>query len=121
MARALIIGGFLAVVFWIFSIVDCAVQPATRHRGVSKRAWLLIVVLLPVIGGILWFVIGRSRRGGSGGRRTLAPDDDPQFLQRIAEEERARISQEEADRRIRQLEEELARLESEDDGPDPRP
>lgn len=120
MARALIIGGFLAVVFWIFSIVDCAVQPATRHRGVSKRAWLLIVVLLPVIGGILWFVIGRSRRGGSGDGRRLAPDDDPEFLRRIAEEERTRISQEEADARIRKLEEELARLESEDDGPDKR-
>ena len=57
------IGGFLAAVFWVFSIVDCIVQPASRHRGVPKAVWIAIVVVLPVIGGLLWFAIGRIRRG----------------------------------------------------------
>lgn len=107
MARFLIIGGFLAVVFWVFSIVDVAVQPATRHRGVSKGAWIAIVILLPVIGGILWFVLGRARAGGvvSVG---VSPDDDPEFLRRI--------SQAESDARIARLEAELARLDDEDFG-----
>lgn len=111
-ARLLIVGGFLAAVFWVFSIVDCAVQPSTRHRGVPKAAWIAIVVLVPVIGGILWFTIGRLRPGGQSVGRVLPPDDDPAFLRSISKSEQ--------DARIRRLEEELARLNDEtDEGPTP--
>ncbi|WP_067194654.1 PLD nuclease N-terminal domain-containing protein [Microbacterium sp. XT11] len=115
MARLLIIGGFLAVVFWVFSIVDCAAQPATRHRGVSKSAWIAIVILIPVIGGVLWFALGRRRRADGEGERLRAPDDDPEFLRSL--------SRSEQDARIAQLEAELARLDDENDGSttDPRP
>lgn len=116
MARLLIIGGFLAAVFWVFSIVDCSVQPATRHRGVRKAAWIAIVVLIPVIGGILWFAIGRRRADQGGARRVMAPDDDPAFLRSLDKTDQ--------DARIARLEEELARLDEETDEPpatDPRP
>lgn len=98
--------------FWVFSIVDCAVQPPTRHRGVSKPVWLLIVILLPVLGGILWFVIGRTRKASA--PRFQAPDDNPEFLGRIA-------AVSDQDERIRRLEEELAALDSEADDPRDRP
>lgn len=112
MARVLIIGGFLAVVFWVYSIVDCAVQPASRHRGVSKSVWVLIVVLLPVIGGILWFTLGRLSRGEVDTGYVVPPDDDPQVLRRMGNAEQ--------DARIQELEAELARLDDESDGADPR-
>lgn len=112
MARLLIVGGFLAAVFWVFSIVDCAVQPATRHRGVPKGVWIAIVILIPVIGGILWFMIGR-RRAGDQPARLYAPDDDPAFLRSIDKKDQ--------DRRIAELEAELARLDDEGETPDPRP
>ncbi|MDT0158345.1 PLD nuclease N-terminal domain-containing protein [Microbacterium sp. ARD32] len=112
MARVLIIGGFLAVVFWVFSIVDCAAQPATRHRGVSKFTWVLIVLLLPVIGGILWFTLGRLRPGAADAGYVVPPDDDPQVLRRMRNAEQ--------DARIRELEAELARLDDDSDGADPR-
>ena len=70
------IGGFLAAVFWVFSIVDCIVQPASRHRGVSKGVWIAIVVVIPVIGGVLWFAIGRTRRGHSAADERYLPLDD---------------------------------------------
>ena len=110
MARILIILGLLGVIFWVFSIVDCAVQPRFRHRGVSKVAWLVIVSLLPVIGGIMWFTVGRSKGapGGTGIRR--APDDDPNFIGTLG-------SISDQDERIRRLEEELAQLDAEDDDP----
>jgi len=108
-ARLLIVGGFLAAVFWVFSIVDCAVQPATRHRGVPKPVWLAIVVLIPVIGGILWFVLGRRRANDKDTIRLVAPDDDPAFLRSISKTEQ--------DARIRRMEEELARLDDETDEP----
>lgn len=107
------IGGFLAAVFWIYSIVDCAVQPATRHRGVPKAAWIAIVVVFPVIGGILWFTIGRLRAGQSSADLYVPLGDDPAHLRRISEAEQ--------ERRIRALEEELARLDEKPDGDGPRP
>ncbi|MBO9625322.1 MAG: PLDc_N domain-containing protein [Microbacterium sp.] len=108
MARLLIVGGFLAALFWVYSIVDCAVQPATRHRGVPKPAWIAIVVLIPVIGGVLWFTLGRRRADGHVSR-LIAPDDDPEFLRGI--------SRREQDARIAELEAELARLDDEGDVP----
>lgn len=108
MARVLIPLGLLLVAFWIYSIVDCALQAPTRHRGVSKPVWILIIILLPVFGGILWFVVGRARK------RTMpvfrAPDDNPEFLGSIG-------SIADQDERIRRLEEELAALDAEDDDP----
>lgn len=111
MARVLIVGGFLALLFWVFSIVDCAVQPASRHRGAPKAAWIAIVALIPVLGGILWFILGRRRRSDQESVHRTAPDDDPEFLRSLNKTDQ--------DARIRQLEEELARLDDETDGPAP--
>lgn len=108
MPRVLLILALVATAFWVFTIVDCAVQPPARHRGVSKPVWILIVVLLPVLGGILWLIVGRVRASAVTARR--APDDDPEFLGRIGT-----ISDQ--DERIRRLEEELAQLDAEDDDP----
>lgn len=108
MPRVLLILALVAAAFWVFTIVDCAAQPPTRHRGVSKPVWLLIVILLPVLGGILWLIVGRSRKSAVSTRR--APDDDPDFLGRIG-------SISDQDERIRRLEEELAQLDAESDDP----
>lgn len=108
MVRLLLILALVAVVFWVYTVVDCAVQPASRHRGVSKGTWIVIVVLLPVVGGVLWFVTGRARKNGAPVRR--APDDDPEFLRTIG-------SISDQDERIRRLEEELAQLDSDDQAP----
>ena len=112
MPRVYIVLVLLAVTFWVYSIVDCALQPPTRHRGVSKPVWVLIVIFFPVLGGVLWFAIGRSRRRSVAAFR--APDDDPEFLGSIGT-----ISDQ--DERIRRLEEELAALDSDADDPRPAP
>lgn len=106
MARLLLILALVGTAFWVYSIVDCALQPAQRARGVSKGAWIAIVVLLPVLGGLLWFVVGRGRTATAAARR--APDDDPEFLGSIG-------TIADQDERIRRLEEELAQLDAEDD------
>jgi hypothetical protein len=108
MTRALLILALVATAFWVYTIVDCAVQPPARHRGVSKPVWILIVVLIPVLGGLLWLIVGRTRRSATAARR--APDDDPEFLGRLG-------TLSDQDERIRRLEEELAQLDAEDDDP----
>jgi uncharacterized small protein (DUF1192 family) len=112
--RLLLILALVGTAFWVYSIVDCALQPPTRHRGVSKGVWLAIVILLPVLGGVLWFVIGRGRATQARARR--APDDDPEFLGSITLGSIA-----DQDERIRRLEEELAQLDAEADDPRDKP
>jgi len=114
MPRLLIGLAVVIVFFTVFVIVDTAMTPRTRMRGLPKPAWIAVVVLVPVIGGILWLTVGKDRTdlARSSGRR-LGPDDDPDFLSNLG---RARSEQE----RIRRLEQELADLDSdspEADGP----
>ncbi len=100
-----------AVVFTVYALVDAAFFDRSRIRGLPRVAWIFVVLLLPVIGGLLWFVIGRGRRTSSSrGTRTLAPDDDLEFLGQLG-----RDAQQE--QRIRKLEQDLADL----DGGAPRP
>jgi hypothetical protein len=108
MVRLWIVLGVAAAVFYIYSVVDCALFDRSRVRGLPKPIWLLIVILFPIIGGILWFLIGRGRRRAAE-QRLVAPDDDPEFLGKLKLDR----DQEE---RIRQLEKELADLD--DNGPD---
>ena len=61
-----------------------------------------------MLGGILWFVVGRVRASALPTRS--APDDDIEFLGRIG-------TMSDQDERIRRLEEELAQLDAEDDDP----
>ncbi|QAY60440.1 PLDc_N domain-containing protein [Microbacterium protaetiae] len=117
MARLLVILAVAAVIFWVFSVVDAAVQPPARHRGVGKPVWVVITIVFPVVGGVLWFAVGRvSARS----LRVTAPDDDPEFLRglgggpaRGSHGDRRVIDDQ--DERIRQLEQELARLDDDDD------
>lgn len=102
MARFWLIAAVAAVAFLVYSLVDCAMSDPARIRGPRKGVWLLII-LLPVLGGVLWFTVGRGRTSGGPARRMTAPDDDPAFLRRIAEEAAER-------ERIRRLEERLAEL-----------
>ncbi|WP_417561694.1 PLD nuclease N-terminal domain-containing protein [Microbacterium sp.] len=124
MARLLLILALMAVIFWVFTIVDVAVQPAWRHRGVGKPMWVAIVIVFPVLGGILWLAVGRAPATPRGVR---APDDDPEFLRGLGStrpgsrtappSDADRRSRAEQDERIRQLEQDLARLDHDDDDP----
>ncbi len=103
MIRVWLIVGVIAALFYIYSIVDCALAERDRVRALPKAAWLPIVIVFPMIGGALWFAVGRPRRGRSAGARTVAPDDDPEFLRDLQRDREQR-------ERIRRIEQELADL-----------
>jgi len=107
MIRVWLIVGVIAALFYIFSIVDCALAERERVRGLPKAAWLPIVIVFAIIGGVLWFLIGRPRREQAGIPRSVAPDDDPDFLKKLEQERQQR-------ERIRRIEQELSDL---DDAP----
>jgi hypothetical protein len=114
MVRLFIVLGVVVTVFYIYSVVDCALIERNRVRGLPKPVWLLIIIVFPLIGGLLWFLIGRGRGTAPLGkaRRRVAPDDNPEFLKKLS---RSRDQEE----RIRKLEQELAELD--DKGPDTDP
>jgi len=103
MVRVYIGLGVAVVFFTIYSLIDCLMTDESRIRAVPKPVWALIIVLIAPIGGILWFTIGKNRDARSESPRQVAPDDDPSFLRRLANDEEQR-------ERIRKLEQELAEL-----------
>ncbi len=107
--------GLLFVVelcFLVFCVLSVITTPEGEVRHLPKLLWLLLVVVLPVVGGIAWLVAGRPQQArslphegdhGAPGRsrpgRAVAasPDDDEEFLRGLAEraaEQRRRAEQE---------------------------
>jgi hypothetical protein len=107
MSRLFVIIPFIAVALDVFAIVDLVLIDDRRVRALNKVIWVILVLLLPIIGAILWFTVGRGRRDSGAQGRAVAPDDDPSFLHNLRRDE-------EQDERIRRLEQELADL---DDDP----
>ena len=99
-----------AFVLDIFAIVDLALIDKARVRAFPKYFWVVIILLVPFVGALLWFLVGHEWGRRDGERRTVAPDDDPSFLKNLRRDE-------EQDERIRRLEQELADLD--DDDPQP--
>jgi hypothetical protein len=104
--RLFLIFGVAIIALMIFTMVDVVVTDRRRIRALNKTAWFFVVIL-PVVGPALWFLLGKARPDSESEHRTLAPDDDPNFLKNIRRDE-------EQDERIRRLEQELAEL---DDDP----
>lgn len=50
----------LTVGLMVFALVDIIRRDDAQVRYMPKIVWLLLVVLLPLIGSILWFAIGRE-------------------------------------------------------------
>lgn len=82
MGKALVI--IVAVVLLVYAFFDLVATPARQVRYMPKLVWLVVVVLLPFIGPLLWILLGAQRTKGTpppkrrpGG---YGPDDDPDYL-----------------------------------------
>jgi hypothetical protein len=94
---------------WIFTLADVVQSPGQHVRNLPKLAWVVLVLLFPVLGSAGWFVLGRPQgtRPARGERSAPAfpeydrpgrsaavdPEKDEQFLKQVrarAEEQRKR-------------------------------
>jgi len=83
------------------ALFDCITTDESVVRSLPKMVWILLILFIPTLGAIMWFIAGRPttpvaarpRRDhwapGNGfpeGERParLAPDDDPDFLRDLA-------------------------------------
>ncbi|WP_028279506.1 PLD nuclease N-terminal domain-containing protein [Arthrobacter sp. H5] len=121
MPRLLLFLAIVGVAVIVYALFDCIMSRAEEVRSISKPAWVITILLVPLLGAGLWFLFGRPRSGGSPSprvtdpRHPTAPDDDPQFLRNL--ETRRRQQAKEAE--LRRREEELKAQEREkknDDG-----
>ncbi|GIG19743.1 membrane protein [Cellulomonas chitinilytica] len=79
----------------VYCLIDCAQTDSASVRNLPKVVWVILIVVLPVVGGIAWLVAGRPERRASTvpwpstatagfpeyeRPRRSAPDDDPEFL-----------------------------------------
>jgi len=114
----------------VAALFDCITTESVLVRNLPKLGWIAIILILSGIGGVLWFIAGRPtpaersahepHPGHPAGRglraneppdpigapRTLAPDDDPDFLRSLSDQTRRadeeRLRRWEADLRLRE-------------------
>lgn len=48
--------GLLCFIFWIVALVDCI-----RSNIPNKVLWIVLIILLPFLGTILYFILGKTR------------------------------------------------------------
>ena len=111
MIRAmLIIGGAALIVgLTLYTLLDAVRTPAHEARTLPKWLWVIVTLLFPVVGPIMWLILGRPKaqpaagtpRPGFGQRRgtpapsVSSPDDDEEYLRWLkAKAERERRSRE---------------------------
>ena len=101
----------------LYALFSCIQTPDEEVPYLPKLVWVMLIVLVPFAGPIIWLVMARSYRlrlaergGGSGGSgggsgwgarpsgpgpsrtppRRSAPDDDPEFLAWLDRQQRRR-------------------------------
>jgi hypothetical protein len=118
MARVLVFAAIAATVLTVFAVVDCALTERGRVRALPRWTWIVVALVLPVIGPLLWLLLGRGPSRPRQAPRFIGPDDDPDFIGSRGRP--AAPVQEPDDARWRALEQELANLDpdTDDDGGD---
>ncbi|UJP39910.1 PLD nuclease N-terminal domain-containing protein [Cellulomonas palmilytica] len=93
------LGTLLLIGFVVYCVIDIVRSDDDERLGVHPALWVLLVVLFPIIGGVVWLAVSRTRRGqrttyraqaAAGPAAPVAPDDDPEFLWRLEQERRRR-------------------------------
>jgi hypothetical protein len=107
--------GVVVFAVWVYALVDVAGTPSATVRHLPKVAWVVIVLLAPLLGSIAWFALGRpegraARPLGAYERATpqfpeydrpgraaaVDPEKDAAFLEQVrarAEEQRKRYEE----------------------------
>jgi hypothetical protein len=85
---------FLVVVaLTVVALIDCLLTERSRLQSFPRGAWTVLILLCPIFGPVAWFRSGRTAQAASPSASASAPagpDDDPEFLARLAESLRNR-------------------------------
>jgi hypothetical protein len=114
----------------VIALIDCLSVEEYQIRALPRVVWVFLILLFSPVGPIAWFIAGRPEHAAatppdpvmySTPGRSLAPDDDPEFLGRMSarsrreDEEMLRLWEED----LRKREEELRKPNDPEDDPPP--
>lgn len=105
--------GAIVMLMWVAALIDVIASDEYRVRHLPKGGWLIVVILIPLAGSLIWFLLGRPVGAAAGGGapsrvtgypeyqrpgRHIAqyPDDDDEFLRQCrerAEQQRRRAKE----------------------------
>ena len=95
MVRLFIALAAVQLVLLVLALISCL--SADRVRNAPRLVWVLVILLLPLLGPLAYFVWGRPlpppQEGGPvrrGKPRPTSPDDDPDFLRSVDTEQSRR-------------------------------
>jgi hypothetical protein len=82
----------------VYAVVDCAADDNVERFSVPKVLWIVFIILIPYAGPLAWLAASKIAKpknrppGGARPRRPgpLAPDDNPQYLRQLAEDQARR-------------------------------
>jgi hypothetical protein len=77
----------------VYSVIGIVRSEDSERLNVPRALWVLLVVLVPLLGSIVWIAVSTTHRATQpparrASRGPSAPDDDDEFLWRIDEERR---------------------------------
>ncbi|MEV4343367.1 PLDc N-terminal domain-containing protein [Actinoplanes sp. NPDC049596] len=88
MVRLFILLAAVQLILFVLALISCL--SADRVRNAPRLVWVLVILLIPLLGPLAYFVWGRPlpppTEGGPVRRtpsRPSSPDDDPDFLRSV--------------------------------------
>ena len=93
----------LELLLLILALISCLSAEEGEVRALPRIVWVIIILLFPLVGSIVYFAVGRpltttprreTWRPGDGfpytarPQRSVAPDDDPEFLRDLERQKR---------------------------------
>lgn len=93
MVRLFIFLAAVQLVLFVLGLISSL--SADRVRNAPRAVWVLVIVLIPLLGSITYFVWGRPLSVPAEGMarrrpRPSSPDDDPEFLRSVDSEQTRR-------------------------------
>ncbi|MGK5693794.1 PLD nuclease N-terminal domain-containing protein [Streptomyces sp. URMC 128] len=72
----------------VYAFIDCISTKDDEIRHMPKPLWAILVLLFPLVGSISWLIAGKKRTPAGRPRQWVAPDDNPEFLKSLDDEDK---------------------------------
>ncbi|WP_159807342.1 PLD nuclease N-terminal domain-containing protein [Cellulomonas citrea] len=73
----------LAIGLVVYAAFDAARSSDEERHGVPAALWVVLILVFPVVGAVIWLLTSRAVVSTQGRRGPTAPDDDPDFLRSL--------------------------------------
>ena len=83
----------LELALLVFCLIDCVQSEPGRVRNLARGWWIVLIVVIPLVGGIAWLVAGRPLPDGPVRRSGFPQEQQQAWESPRAVDERVRAEQ----------------------------